>query len=31
MKYFFEKFNEIKNEDGINVGWELIKRYFHED
>jgi hypothetical protein len=31
IKKFFIDFEKIKNEDGINVGWELIKRYFHED
>ena len=31
IKKFFNNFEKIKYEDGINVGWELIKKYFCED
>lgn len=31
MDKFFNNYNKIKNEDGVNMGWELINRYFYED
>ena len=31
MKYFFDSYDNLKLENGINIGWELIKRYFNED
>jgi hypothetical protein len=31
MKKFFDNYNKIKQEEGINLGWELINRHFYED
>jgi hypothetical protein len=28
---FLEKYEQIKNIDGINIGWELIRQHFSED
>jgi hypothetical protein len=30
-KKIFEKYEQIKNLDGINIGWELIRQHFCED
>ena len=31
IKDLYEKYNEIKDEDGINIGWELINRHLYKD
>lgn len=31
IEKFFNNYNKIKNEKGINIGWELINRHFYED
>jgi hypothetical protein len=31
MKMFFDNYNKIKHEEGVNIGWELINRNFYED
>jgi hypothetical protein len=31
MEKFFNNYNKIKLEDGVNMGWELINRHFYED
>ena len=31
MSSFFEKYNKIKHQYNINIGWELINKHFYKD
>ena len=31
LEKFFENYNILKRHKGVNIGWELINKYFYED
>ena len=31
MKSFFDKYNNLKHQYDINIGWELINKHFYKD